>query len=144
MWCRGQNLQHNLLLTHCDKVSIAGSRLDTSPFGSGLSLGHCRDVEVTDTEIARNGYYGILITESENVTVEKCLIEANDRSGVMVEFLDKGSNRITVQNNRIQYNNGFGVEAYATKNSVVKGNVYEGNGLSGQEKISAERRIIME
>lgn len=76
--------------------------------------------------------------------VENCLIEANDRSGVMMEFLDKGSNRIMVQNNRIQYNNGFGVESYATKNGTVKSNVYEGNGLAGQEKISAERRVIME
>ncbi len=92
----GPKLQHNLLLTHCDKVSIKGSRLDTSPFGSGLSLGHCQDVEVTDTEIARNGYYGILIAESENVVIEKNLIEANDRSGVMMEFLDKGSKQIMV------------------------------------------------
>ncbi|GHB85088.1 right-handed parallel beta-helix repeat-containing protein [Persicitalea jodogahamensis] len=140
----GPKLQHNLLLTYCDKVSIKGSRLDTSPFGSGLSLSHCRDVEVTDTEIARNGYYGVLIAESENVMVEKSLIEANDRSGVMMEFLDKGSSQITVRSNRIQYNNGFGVESYATKDGTVKSNVYEGNGLAGQEKISPERRVIME
>ncbi|WP_373511566.1 right-handed parallel beta-helix repeat-containing protein [Persicitalea sp.] len=140
----GPKLQHNLLLTYCDKVSIEGSRLDTSPFGSGLSLGHCRDVRVTHTEIARNGYYGVLIAESENVVIEKSLIEANDRSGVMMEFLDKGSKGITVRDNRIQYNNGFGVESYATKNGTVKGNLYEGNGLAGQEKISAERRVIME
>ncbi|MPR32881.1 right-handed parallel beta-helix repeat-containing protein [Salmonirosea aquatica] len=141
----GPKLQHNLLLTHCENVKIKGCRLDTSPFGCGLSLGHCKQVSVSASEIARNGHYGILVAESEDITIEENLIEANDRSGVMMEYLDLGSNQVTVQGNRIQYNQGFGVEAYALKKGMIKNNTYEGNGSSAkQEKISEEKRILME
>jgi parallel beta-helix repeat protein len=141
----GPKLQHNLLLTHCDEVKIQDSRLDTSPFGSGLSLGHCNNVVVSANEIARNGHYGILVAESENITIEGNLIEANDRSGVMMEYLDKGSSDVSVRQNRIQYNGGFGVESYAVRAGMVGGNTYEGNGNSvKQEKLSAEKRILLE
>jgi len=141
----GPKLQHNLLLTHCKDVQIKDCRLATSPFGSGLSLGHCKNVSVSANEIARNGHYGILVAESENIAIEGNLIEANDRSGVMIEYLDLGSNEVKVASNRIQYNGGFGVETYALRNGVVQGNTYEGNGNTGkQEKISEEKRIIME
>ena len=141
----GPKLQHNLLLTHCTEVKISGCRLDTSPFGSGLLLGHCTQVSVSDCEIARNGYYGILVSESKNVAIEGSLIEANDRSGVMIEYLHQGSDQVKVVNNRIQYNGGFGVEAYALRDGMVEGNSYEGNGNSAkQEKISGEKRINMD
>lgn len=141
----GPKLQHNLLLTHCDDVKIQDSRLDTSPFGSGLSLGHCNNVVVSANEIARNGHYGILVAESENITIEGNLIEANDRSGIMIEYLDSGSSQVAVRQNRIQYNGGFGVESYALKNGTILGNTYEGNGNSAkQEKLSTEKRILME
>jgi parallel beta-helix repeat protein len=141
----GPKLQHNLLLTHCNEVKIKDCRLDTSPFGSGLSLGHCKNVLVSANEIARNGHYGILVAESDNITIEGNLIEANDRSGVMMEYLDLGSSQVTVRQNRIQYNGGFGFEAYALRNSTIQENTYEGNGNSAkQEKRSKEKRIIME
>lgn len=141
----GPKLQHNLLLTHCDEVKIKDCRLDTSPFGSGLSLGHCKNVSLSANEIARNGHYGILVAESENIAIEGNLIEANDRSGVMMEYLHRGSNEVVVRNNRIQYNAGFGVESYALRNGTVLDNAYEGNGNSAkQEKLSGEKRIIME
>jgi hypothetical protein len=61
----GPKLQHNLLLTHCSNISIKDSRTDTSPFGSGIVLDHCSDASVTNCEVARNAYYGILISESK-------------------------------------------------------------------------------
>lgn len=141
----GSKLLHNLLLTHCNEVSVKDSRLATSPYGSGVALNHVTNATISNNEIARNGYYGVLITESKNVSVTNNLVEANDRSGVMIEFLQKGSQAITVNNNIIQYNNGFGVASYAATNSKVLNNVYEGNGNSKeQQKISMEKHIVME
>ncbi len=141
----GQKLLHNLLLTHCNKVTIKDSRLATSPYGSGVAVDHNTDVSITNCEVARNGYYGVLITESENISVTNNLIEANDRSGVMAEFLQNGSKNITVSNNIIQFNNGYGVESYAVSNGKVMNNNYAGNGNKKvQQKVSAERLIVME
>jgi parallel beta-helix repeat protein len=141
----GPKLQHNLLLTHCRTVNIKDSRFDTSPYGSGIALDHSSDVTITNSEIARNGYYGILVSESKNVSVTGNFIEANDRSGVMAEFLNQGSENITVTNNNIQYNNGYGVESYSAKNAKVVNNTYAGNGnRTEQQKVSTEKMIIME
>ncbi|MBS1605377.1 MAG: alginate lyase family protein [Bacteroidetes bacterium] len=141
----GPKLLHNLLLTHCSGVKVTDSRLVNSPFGSGVALDHCKDVTIAGCEIARNGYYGILVTESSAVTVQGCLIEANDFSGVMAEFLSKGNERVQLTGNRIQYNNGYGVEAYAVRGMRVTGNVYEGNGSrQAQEKISPEKYMLLD
>ncbi|HEV7350653.1 right-handed parallel beta-helix repeat-containing protein [Telluribacter sp.] len=141
----GPKLQHNLLLTHCEKVTVQDSRLDTSPFGSGIALSHCRDVTIQENEIARNAYYGILISESKQVAVQGNLIEGNDHSGVMIEYLSLGSEEITVRNNFIQYNNGYGVESYAARQTKVDLNTYIGNGNhTHQEKISSDKYLVME
>ena len=138
----GPKLVHNLLLTHCTGVAVSGSRLVTSPSGSGISLDHCADVSITNCEIARNGYFGVLLAESSNVLLKGNLIEANDCSGVMAEFLYAGNKNISVISNRIQYNNGYGVESYGAVTTKIENNVYEGNGNSTlQQKISADRRI---
>ena len=141
----GPKLQHNLLLTHCSNIRIKDSRLDTSPHGCGISLTNCLDASVTNCELARNGWFGILITESKNISITGNLIEANDRSGIMIQFLYGGSENVTVSNNLIHYNNGFGVEAYAGKNIRSANNAFAGNGTDqkSNEKISAEKYIIM-
>jgi parallel beta-helix repeat protein len=132
------------LLAHCTGVNISDSRLVTSPSGSGLSLDHCSDVSVTNCEIARNGYYGVLVAESKNVSVKSNLVEANDCSGIMAEFLFNGNENIIISHNRIQFNNGYGVETYAAKNSKAENNAYEGNGNNvNQQKISAEKFIVL-
>lgn len=141
----GQKLLHNLLLTHCNNITIKDSRLATSPYGSGVAVDHSTDVSITNCEIARNGYYGVLITESKNISLTNNLIEANDRSGVMAEFLQNGSQDITVRNNIIQFNNGYGVESYAVNNGKVLNNNYAGNGnKKEQQRITAEKFIVME
>ena len=120
-------------------------RLVNSPYGCGVALDHCSDVSVAGCEIARNGYYGILVTESSAVTVRDNLIEANDFSGVMAEFLSKGNEGVLVTGNRIQYNNGYGVEAYAVRRMSCSGNAYEGNGSrQAQEKISPEKYMLLD
>jgi hypothetical protein len=141
----GPKLVHNLLLTRCIGINVKDSRLVTSPYGSGIALAHCRDAKIDNCEVARNGYYGILVSESENVSVTGSLIEANDRSGIMFEFLFKGSENITVTNNLIQYNNGYGVESYSARKINVLNNNYAGNGNTDtQQKISEDKFIIMQ
>lgn len=141
----GQKLLHNLLLIHCNGVTIEDSRLDTSPFGSGVFLDHNTNVSITNCEIARNGYHGVLISESRNISVKGNLIEGNDRSGLMAEFLFLGSENIAITNNLIHFNNGYGVETYALKKSRIENNTYVGNGNSAmQQKISNEKFVVME
>jgi parallel beta-helix repeat protein len=132
------------VLSHCRQVNINGSRMATSPFGSGIALDHCAGVVVTDCEVARNAWYGILVSESNNISINKNLIEANDRSGILLEFLYRGNSAIKIDGNLIHYNNGFGVESYASK-QLISSNTYAGNGhLSQQEKISAEKILIQQ
>lgn len=85
-----------------------------------------------------------VIAESSNISIAGNLIEANDKSGVMIEFLYKGSEFIEVKNNQIQYNNGYGIESYAARMIAVSANNYTGNGNSeAQQKLSKEKSIII-
>jgi len=125
----GSKLQHNLLLTYSSGIKIRDSRLDTSPYGSGIALDHCSDVGVQNCEIARNGYYGIVISESSGISIRKSFIEANDQSGIMNDFLFKGSDKISIIDNILQYNNGYGVESYVVKDLILTNNTFKGNKL---------------
>jgi parallel beta-helix repeat protein len=141
----GAKLNHNLLLTHCKQVTIKDSRLATSALGSGLALDHCQDVSVSSCEVARNAYYGLLVTESKNISIQNNLVEGNDRSGIMIEYLENGSEGVTINNNVIHYNNGYGLESYAVKNLKAEKNQFAWNGKDKlQEKISAEKYMLME
>jgi parallel beta-helix repeat protein len=139
----GPKLQHNILLTHCDRVTVTNSRLGTSPFGSGISLAHCKNVNISTNEIARNAYYGVQIAESSDINVSGNLLEGNDRSGIMVEFLSMGSSSITVSNNRIQYNGAFGLEAYSSKELKNNANIFTQN-KSGEAQVKTSKVIVME
>lgn len=141
----GPRLQHNLLITRCSDVVVDGCRLVNSPHGSGLAIANCRNISITNCEIARNAWYGLLITESKEVMIEGNLIEANDRSGIMAEFLYNGSSDILLKNNIVHYNNGYGIESYAAKNIVLNNNTLTGN-RSGEEQalISSNKKIIMQ
>ena len=141
----GPKLQHNLLLSHCSSVKVQDSRLATSPHGTGIALDHCSDVSITNNEISRNSYHGVLISESKNIDVKNNLIEANDYCGVMIEFLHSGSENITVSNNIIHFNNGYGIESYAAKNGKQENNTLISNGANtSQQKISTEKQITMQ
>jgi hypothetical protein len=84
------------------------------------------------------------LSESKKITAKNNLIEGNDRSGVMLEFLFNGCEDVSISNNIIHYNNGYGVESYAAKNIKSENNKYAGNGNRDQQKISAEKFIVME
>ncbi|HEV8286144.1 MAG TPA: right-handed parallel beta-helix repeat-containing protein [Chitinophagaceae bacterium] len=141
----GQKLLHNLFLSHCSNAQITDSRFVTSPYGGGIVLEQVSDVSISNCEIARNGYYGILITECKNILIKNNLIEANDRSGIMAEYLRQGSQNLSITGNLIQFNNGFGVESYAVTNGKYEKNIYTGNGNNmKQEKINIEKNVLME
>jgi parallel beta-helix repeat protein len=141
----GPRLQHNLLLSHCKNITINDSRLDTSPHGCGIALTNCTDATVANCELARNAWFGLLLTESKNITATGNLIEANDRSGIMAQYLYRGCENVTISKNLIQYNKDFGVESYSGKNMISSGNTFSGNGRDqkSNEKISTEKYIIM-
>jgi parallel beta-helix repeat protein len=125
----GPALQHNLSITHSSNIIVTQSRLSTSPFGSGISFDHCKNAKVNDCEISRNAWHGILVAESSDISISKNLIEANDKSGVMLEFLFNGNSNINISNNIIHYNTGKGIESFSTTNGVFMGNKLVGNGL---------------
>ena len=141
----GARLNHNLLLTHCSNVTIKDSRMSTSPLGTGITIEHCSSITVTNCEVSRNGFFGVIVSESKNISITNNLIEGNDRTGVLVEFLQNGSDKVVVTNNLIHYNNGYGLEAYFVKNLKNEKNKLIGNGSDKlQEKISQEKYIMMQ
>lgn len=141
----GQKLQHNLLLTYSQAVRVQKCRVTTSPYGSGVVVSQCSDISVTNCEIARNGLYGLQIAESSNINASNNLIEGNDQSGIMVEFLYRGSDKIQLADNIIHYNAGYGIETYAAQMLTIKGNRYAGNGidLNAKEKISNKVNFLV-
>ena len=141
----GPRLQHNVFVSHCKNVTVRDSRTVTSPFGSGIAVLHASNVIIEHNEVARNGFYGILVTESNQVRITDNLVEGNDRSGVMLEYLHRGSSGVTVNNNHIHYNSGFGLESYAATGLKENNNLFAGNGNhSSQQKISNEKYIVMD
>ncbi len=140
----GPKLQHNLLLSHCVNFEVNDCRLVTSPFGCGVALTACKTGKIRNCEIARNAHYGCLLTESSGISVVGCLIENNDKSGVMAEFLSRGSENIELSGNLIHYNNGYGIESYSSENIKTEGNTLNGNSKPEQQKISSEKYIIMQ
>jgi parallel beta-helix repeat protein len=141
----GPKLQHNVFINHSRNITVRNNRTVTSPFGCGIALLQVSNAAIDHNEVARNGFYGILVTESGNVQITDNLVEANDRSGVMLEYLYRGSSNVLVSDNQIQYNNGFGLESYATARLKQENNLFAGNGTqSSQQKISNEKFIVME
>lgn len=141
----GARQLHNLHLLHCSNVNISDSRMDTSPLGCGIALTNCADVAVDHCETARNGWYGILISESKNIKITGSLVEANDSEGIMIQYLFAGSKNVSIENTLMQYNAGFGICSYGGENIKTVQNIYAGNGsdLKSNEKISKEKYINM-
>ncbi len=141
----GPKLQHNLYIHHSEKIRIRNSRFDTSLYGCGLLLDHCRDWSVDSCEIARNGWHGVMVAECRKGRVENCLIEGNDACGVMAEYLYNGSSDIRISRNVVQCNADYGVKSFSTTGLTVSDNRYSLNGQSErQEYISSEKHIQLE
>lgn len=124
----GPGLQHNLLLSHCRNVRITASRMDTSPFGSGIALEKCDSVTVTANELARNALHGISTSESKGITISGNLIEANDKSGIEAEDLHAGNRDLHIYGNRIHFNGGYAVVSRHTTGLHLGDNRWKGNG----------------
>ena len=141
----GDRIQHNLLLQKCEDVKITNSRLDCSFKGSGVVLKSCTGVAVEGCEIARNDWNGLTASDTKGLTVKDCLFEGNDTNGILVDYLAHSSENILIENNIIQYNNGFGVKSSAAVNLVARNNTYVFNGKQkAQEDISPEKRFELE
>lgn len=141
----GDRIQHNLLLHECEDVKIVNSRLDCSFKGSGVVVKSCRNVDIEGCEIARNDWNGVTVSDTKGLTIKGCLFEGNDTNGILVDYLAHPSEDILIENNTIQYNNGFGVKSSAAKNLVSRNNTYVFNGKQkAQEDISPEKRFELE
>jgi len=141
----GPRLTHNLRLLHVQHATIKDCRLDTSLKGAGLAADFCSDVVVSSCEVARNGWYGIVIAECDRLAIERCLIEASDSSGICLSFLLRGSTDVSVVGNRIQYNRGYGLESHRTGNLRSHGNTYDLNARRDPlELISDQPSLILE
>jgi len=140
----GPKLQHNLLLSHCASVTIQNSRLATSPQGCGIALNSCKAVAIKNCEAARNGWFGILLTECNQVNISGNLVEANDYEGIMLQYLYHGSEDISISDNLIQFNNQAGIASYATKNLRTARNKFEGNGkdFHSNERITSKKMLV--
>jgi hypothetical protein len=101
----GPGKNHNLKLNHVSHVTVTGSRLADSMWGSGCFLSFGRDVAVRDCELARNQLDGITIAESSQVTVDSCLAEGNSGRGIAQQTW-MNPNRSVVLRNNTERNNG--------------------------------------
>jgi hypothetical protein len=123
----GPRLLHNVLLKYVKGIRLRDSRFDTSLAGCGIALANCSDAVIERCEIARNAWHGVLMSTSDTVTITGCLIEANSGSGIMSEYLYSGCRRVNINKNSVQYNDGYGVEAYTADIVSLNGNQYHLN-----------------
>lgn len=141
----GPRLQHNLMIQHSSQITIKDSRFDTSIRGCGLVFDHCKSLRVENCEVARNGWHGVLMAECHNCEITHCLIEGNDGCGFMGEYLHGGSTRIRIKQNTIQYNNSYGIQTFAMKETDIKDNLYRWNGKEEQQEcLSSEKKLQLE
>ena len=100
----GAGFHHNLHFTRVSNGEIKNSRFDTSPWGNGISLTFCQNIDITGNEAARNKLSGISCAESENIRVINNLVEGNDVKGISFEMLMDGSRNVKVEDNFSQNN----------------------------------------
>lgn len=100
----GPGKNHNLKLNHIAHVTITGSRLADSMWGSGVFVSFGQNVVVRDCELARNQMDGVTIAESSQVTVDSCLAEGNSGHGIAQQTWMEPNRAIALRNN-IERNN---------------------------------------
>lgn len=105
----GPSSHHNISLSHVTNCDIKGCRADASLWGNGLSIFSGGNIQIIESEFARNKLSGIYCAESENIQIFENLIEGNDQYGVFFNYLDRGSFNIKIEDNLIQLNGKKGV-----------------------------------
>jgi hypothetical protein len=137
----GPGLQHNLLITRSIKCEVRNSRLDTSPWGSGVFVSHCRDVLISNNEMARNALNGVRATESEKIRILGNLVEGNDGSGILLNAMMDGCRQVDVRENVSRNNGGYGLEIRRVVDSAVQNNRLVDNGYANQMVVDASEGI---
>jgi hypothetical protein len=135
----GPGLEHNLLLTRVIGAEVRDSRLDDSPWGSGVEVTFSRDIAVSNCEAARNTLYGIRVSESENVRVGGNLTEGNDAGGIVIDTLMDGSRGIVARDNVSRNNGGYGIDIASAAAADVQANSAAGNAQPEQVKVVVRR-----
>jgi parallel beta-helix repeat protein len=137
----GPGLQDNLLLSHVTGCRISDSRLDTSPWGSGLELSFGSGVTITNNETARNARNGIHVTESHDVRICENLAEGNDRDGIAANALMDGCHEIKISGNLSRNNGDRGIEVDHATGGLVEDNSVFDNGNVRQLSVTASKAI---
>lgn len=141
----GPRLQHNLLIHHSKHIKVENSRFDASLKGCGIVMEHCDGIVIEHCEVARNDWHGIMMAECKNGKTVGCLIEGNGGCGFYGDYYYRGSSKLTVSNNKIQYNNGYGVKCFSVEGMSVTKNIYRCNGTENkQEFLSSKKKLQME
>jgi hypothetical protein len=100
----GPGKNHNLKMNHVSSVMVSGSRFADSMWGNGVAVIFGHDISVRDCELTRNALDGMMIAESQQVTVEDCLVEGNGGAGVGQETWMEPNQHVTVRNNVLRNN----------------------------------------
>lgn len=141
----GPRLQHNLLVHHSKNVKIKNSRFDASLRGCGIVMEHCDGIAIESCEVARNDWHGIMMAECKNGKTTGCLIEGNSGCGFYGDYYYQGSSKLTINRNKIQYNNGYGVKCFGAEGLAVSNNIYRWNGIEKeQEFLSSKKKLQLE
>ncbi len=100
----GPGLLHDLLLAHVARVEVIDSRLDDSPWGSGIDVMDGTELTITGSEAARNHLNGVHVAESKVIRVRGNLLEGNESSGMFLEKLMDGVSGVESAGNLVRNN----------------------------------------
>jgi hypothetical protein len=133
--------RHNLFLIRVAECSVAGSRMNNSPAGSGVNLAYSHGVTISGSEIARSALYGVRSTDSQDVHVRGNLVEGNEAGGIRFDADKEGCRRIELLANRVQNNVGCGIEIIRAVDGTVSGNRMLDNGRENRIAVTDSERI---
>jgi len=100
----GPGKNHNLKMNHVSHVVISGSRFADSMWGHGIAVLFGRDVTIRGCEIARNALDGVMMAESQRVTIEGCLGEGSGGAAFAQETWMDPNVDVVVRNNILRNN----------------------------------------
>ena len=118
----GAGLHHNLHLSYINGCKITGSRSDGSLFGNGIDLTFCQNVEISNSETARNALSGIRCAESQQITLTDNLSEGNDQDGIFIEKQLNACKQIAINGNTVQNNRRYGINASTAVSPIIENN----------------------
>lgn len=123
----GPGLEHDLVLTRIVEAEVRDSRFDDSPWGSGIDVTFSQDVTLSNNETARNGLYGIHVSDSKKVNIRGNLAEGNDGGGIRFDRLFDGSRGAVVEGNILRNNGASGLHIDGVTGAQVGSNAESAN-----------------